>query len=66
MGSIPLDLQRRFERRWAARFVRPNPSIAPKRHELERQQASGRCERGALPQKKEQFAKKTPPPVGNG
>ena len=28
MSSIPLDLERRFERRWAARFVRqaPEPS----------------------------------------
>jgi hypothetical protein len=66
MGSIPLDLQRRFEKRWAARFFLPNPSIAAKKHELERQQASGRCERGALLQKREQLAEKTPPPVGNG
>jgi hypothetical protein len=33
MSDIPLDLQRRFEQRWAARFVRP----APKKQELERQ-----------------------------
>ena len=25
MGSIPLDLQRRFEQRWAARFLQPAP-----------------------------------------
>jgi hypothetical protein len=34
MANIPLDLQRRFEQRWAARFVRP---AAPKTQELERQ-----------------------------
>jgi hypothetical protein len=34
MADIPLDLQRRFERRWAARFVRP---AALKKQELERQ-----------------------------
>jgi hypothetical protein len=30
MSAIPLDLQRRFEQRWAARFVSPVPSAAPK------------------------------------
>jgi hypothetical protein len=29
MSSIPLDLQRRFEQRWAARFA---PPLAPKQH----------------------------------
>jgi hypothetical protein len=33
MCDIPLDLERRFERRWAARF-----SGAPQGHHLERQQ----------------------------
>jgi hypothetical protein len=37
MSSIPLDLQRRFERRWAARFVRPAASAAPKGGRLEGQ-----------------------------
>jgi hypothetical protein len=37
MSSIPLDLQRRFERRWAARFLRPNPPTAPQEHQLEKQ-----------------------------
>jgi hypothetical protein len=36
MASIPLDLQRRFEQRWAARFARPNPPNTPK-HQVERQ-----------------------------
>jgi hypothetical protein len=31
MGSIPLDLQRRFEQRWAARFLQPAP-ITRQRH----------------------------------
>jgi hypothetical protein len=30
MSGIPLHLQRRFEQRWAARFVSPIPSAAPK------------------------------------
>jgi hypothetical protein len=34
MPDIPLDLQRRFEQRWAARFVR---SAALKKQELEKQ-----------------------------
>jgi hypothetical protein len=34
MSDIPLDLQRRFEQRWAARFVLP---AARKKQELERQ-----------------------------
>jgi hypothetical protein len=37
MCDIPLDLQRRFEHRWAARFSRPNPPTTPKRHRLERE-----------------------------
>jgi hypothetical protein len=30
MSAIPLHLQRKFERRWAARFVSPVASAAPK------------------------------------
>ena len=30
MSDIPLHLQRRFEQRWAARFVSPVASAAPK------------------------------------
>jgi hypothetical protein len=33
MNSIPLDLQRRFEQRWAARFA----SAAPQKHRPEKQ-----------------------------
>jgi hypothetical protein len=36
MCDIPLDLQRRSEQRWAARFSRPNPPVTPKKPELER------------------------------
>ena len=37
MANIPLDLQRRFERRWAAKFFfRPDPN-APKTQELKTQ-----------------------------
>jgi hypothetical protein len=28
MGIIPLEIQRRSERRWAARFARPTESLA--------------------------------------
>jgi hypothetical protein len=31
MSAIPLHLQRRFEQRWAARFISPVASVAPKR-----------------------------------
>ena len=34
MSAIPLDLQRKFERRWAARFTSPAASAAPKRGDL--------------------------------
>jgi hypothetical protein len=37
MASIPLDLQRRFEQRWAAKFLfRPDPN-APKKQEVKTQ-----------------------------
>jgi hypothetical protein len=36
MSSIPLDLQRKFERRWAARFISPATSATPKSTDLER------------------------------
>jgi hypothetical protein len=38
MCDIPLDLQRRLEQRWAARFARPAPSVAPKKQGLEGQE----------------------------
>jgi hypothetical protein len=37
MCDIPLDLQRRLEQRWAARFSRPKPPTTPKKHELVRE-----------------------------
>jgi hypothetical protein len=52
MASIPLDLQRRFERRWAARF-RPKPPKEPEKHQLERQ--------GRQPVPLAKGAKKNPP-----
>jgi hypothetical protein len=30
MGTVPLDVQRRCERRWAARFSRRTESVAPR------------------------------------
>ena len=43
MSIIPLDVQRRCERRWAARFPRPAESVAPRnqRPERESQQIAG-------------------------
>src|ERR1700722_15893419 len=43
MSIIPLDIQRRCERRWAARFSRPTESVAPRnqRPEREGQQIAG-------------------------
>ncbi len=43
MISIPLDLQRRFEQRWAARFLRPTPPTAPETHPPERQDQPRQC-----------------------
>jgi len=46
MSTIPLDLERRFEQRWAARFAR-----VPQEHRLEQQcqqiTASGKSKRKA-------------------
>jgi hypothetical protein len=36
MSVIPLDVQRRFERRWAARFVRQAPEPSSEKSEYER------------------------------
>jgi hypothetical protein len=35
--GVPLDLQRKCEQRWAARFARPAPSVAPKGHQPQSQ-----------------------------
>ena len=34
MCIIPLDLERRFEQRWAARFSRPEQATAVQKHRL--------------------------------
>ena len=43
MSIIPLDFQRRCERRWAARFSQPTESVAPRNQlpERESQQIAG-------------------------
>jgi hypothetical protein len=41
MSIIPMDVQRRCERRWAARFSRPTESAAPRQPEREGQQIAG-------------------------
>jgi hypothetical protein len=40
MSIIPLDLQRRFEQRWAARFERPVSPAAPQSQPQQQQQLS--------------------------
>jgi hypothetical protein len=43
MGSIPIDIQRRFEQRWAAKFLQQPPSSKPpEKHQLADQGASGK------------------------
>jgi hypothetical protein len=37
MSIIPLDVQRRCERRWAARFSRPTEPVAPRNQRPERE-----------------------------
>lgn len=36
MSVIPLHLQRKFEQRWAARFVAPDAPVMPKSSQLKR------------------------------
>jgi hypothetical protein len=36
MCIIPLDLERRFEQRWAARFSRPVEVAKPEKHQSEK------------------------------
>jgi hypothetical protein len=52
MSVIPLDLQRRFEQRWAARFTVPGAVIVPKNAALKSALRKGRRAR----------QKKLPPP----
>jgi len=48
MSIVPLDLQRRFERRWAARFCRPAAPAAPQSQPQQQQQLSEPALLGAL------------------
>jgi hypothetical protein len=36
MDTVPLDLQRRFEQRWAARYRRPLEPVATPEHRLKK------------------------------
>jgi hypothetical protein len=38
MSIIPLDLQRRFEQRWAARFLQPMPNTPQRQFERQDQE----------------------------
>jgi hypothetical protein len=53
MCDIPLDLQRKLEQRWAARFARSDPPATPQKQRLESQkqtaaQAKGKKEKPAM------------------
>ena len=37
MSIIPLDVQRRCERRWAVQFSRPTESVSPRKQRSERE-----------------------------
>jgi hypothetical protein len=37
MSNIPLDLERKCEQRWAARFARPAPAVPPQEPPLKKQ-----------------------------
>jgi hypothetical protein len=45
MSNIPLDLQRKCDQRWAARFVRLAPSATPQRDRLEQLYAPAKANR---------------------
>jgi hypothetical protein len=47
MCEIPLDLQRKLERRWAARFARSVPPVAPKKQKLEWQDQQAAASAGS-------------------
>jgi hypothetical protein len=49
VSIIPIDLQRRFEQRWAARFTLPVASIAPKKVVSKRAPPLGRPVRQKKP-----------------
>jgi hypothetical protein len=51
MYEIPLDIQRKFERRWAARFAREVPPAAP-RSQPQQQQLSAPAKAKSTPTKK--------------
>jgi hypothetical protein len=46
MASIPLDLQKRCEQRWAARFSRPDPTapkkVGPESHQQQTEPDKGK------------------------
>ena len=46
MASIPLDLQKRCEQRWAARFLRTDPTAPKKKPEPESQQQQTEPDKG--------------------
>jgi hypothetical protein len=52
MSSIPVDLERRFEQRWAARFFPPAASAARQAHRLEQ------CQQLAAPGKSKRKARR--------
>jgi hypothetical protein len=61
MSVAPLDLQRRFEQRWAARFLQPTPNTP--RRQFERQELATR--RASEPQRGERGTEAPRPTPGS-
>src|SRR5262245_7946232 len=45
MSSIPLDIQRKCEQRWVARFARPVPPSAPHEHRIQQSAPPGKTKK---------------------
>jgi hypothetical protein len=66
MCDIPLDLQRKLDQRWAARFARPDPPATPQNQRLESQKqtaapAKGKKEKPAMATRPCEIANRSAP-----
>jgi hypothetical protein len=64
MFDVPLDLQRRFEQRWAARFVRPAQDAAFSKQQPERQSEQLVASKRKRKTRRVELAGLTPVPAG--
>jgi hypothetical protein len=62
MSVVPLDLQRRFEQRWAARFLQPTPNTPQRQFERQDQELPTR--RASEPQRGERGTEAPRPTPG--